>query len=95
MLHRKATLILAAIGLLTVATIVLTPCPGVVGDVELAKSKVKNGMSRDQVRSALGAPHREDCYEWDYSDSIFFRGFRLRVHFGDDGRVTSSECWLD
>ena len=71
MLHRKARLILAAIGLLVLvvcvpilevafdlATFALKSPPGV-GGVELAQSKIKNGMSKDEVRSVLGAPHRD------------------------------------
>ena len=94
MLLRKSTLVLAAIGLLTIATVLLTTRPGV-GDVELAQSKIKNGMTKDQVRSVLGAPHREERYEWEYWNSRLFAGSRLRVHFGEDGQVTSSEWWLD
>jgi hypothetical protein len=106
MLHRRSRLIRAAIRLLALvvcapflaagiwlATVVLTTRPGI-GDVEVAQSKIKNGMSRDEVRSSLGAPHDDRGGEWDYWDSRF-AGSILRVHFGDDDQVTSSEWWLD
>jgi hypothetical protein len=106
MLLRKATLIYAAIGLLVlvlnapfqavgtwIAIVVLTTRPGI-GDVEVAKSKIKNGMSKAEVRSLLGVPHRDRGDEWDYWDSRFV-GSILRVHFGDDGQVASSESWAD
>ena len=107
MLHRKARLILAAIGLLVLvvcvpilevafdlATFALKSPPGI-GGVELAQSKIKNGMSKDEVRSVLGAPHRDRGGEWDYWDSRLFVGSVLRVHFGDDDQVILSEWWLD
>jgi hypothetical protein len=106
MLYLKARLIRAAIGLLMLvvcapflavavwlATVFLTIRPGI-GDVEVAHSQIKKGMSKDEVRSLLGTPHREESYEWDYWNSRFV-GWILRVHFGDGGQVTSSECWGD
>jgi hypothetical protein len=104
-LHRLDPLILVAIGLLTLvicgpfiamglemANVALTTRPGV-GDVALAKSKIKNGMSTDEVRSLLGSPHREETDEWDYWEHKFV-GSVLRVRFGSDDRVTSSEWWV-
>jgi hypothetical protein len=106
MLHRRSRLIRAAIGLLTLVlctpflavaiwlgTVIITIRPGI-GDVEVAQSKIKNGMSKGEVRSVLGAPHRDGEQEWDYWDTRF-AGSILRVHFGEDGQVTSSECWLN
>jgi hypothetical protein len=107
MLHRKARLIRGTIGLLTLVVcgpilvvginltkFTLATPPGV-GDVEVAQSKITNGMSKDEVRSLLGTPHRDRGGEWDYWDSRFFVGSVLRVHFGDDDQVTSSEWWVD
>src|SRR3954465_4149577 len=72
--------------------------PGI-GDPEQAKTKIKNGMTRDEVRSLLGPPHgrgddRQDAIDWTYRCD-FFGGTRFRVHFGPDSRVTSTEWWLD
>ncbi|HTU23601.1 MAG TPA: outer membrane protein assembly factor BamE [Gemmataceae bacterium] len=106
MLHRRTRLIRAAIGCLTLvlctpflavaiwlAAVVLTTGPGI-GDVEVAQSKIKPGMSKHEVRSVLGAPHVDRGNEWDYWDTRF-AGSILRVRFGDDGQLTSSEWWLD
>ncbi|WP_439623810.1 outer membrane protein assembly factor BamE domain-containing protein [Gemmata sp.] len=75
-----------------VAIWLATARPGI-GDVDVAKSKIKNGMTKDQVRSVLGAPH-QDGGTWLYwntrlGDSI------LRVHFGDDHCVISTDCWAN
>jgi len=65
--------------------------PGI-GDVKQAQRKIKDGMSKDEVRALLGSPHREDSDEWDYWSNKFVDCI-LRIHFGPDGRVTDSECW--
>jgi hypothetical protein len=106
MLNRRSRFIRGAVGLLALvlcapilavavwlATVVLTTRPGI-GDVEVAKNKIKNGMSKNEVRSVLGDPHRDRGDEWDYWDTRF-AGSILRVHFGDSDQVTSSEWWLD
>ena len=72
--------------------------PGI-GDPEQAKIKIKNGMTRDEVRSLLGPPHGRDddsqgAIYWTYRCD-FFGGTLFRVHFGPDDRVTSSEWWLN
>jgi outer membrane protein assembly factor BamE (lipoprotein component of BamABCDE complex) len=106
MLHRRAILIRAAIGLL--AVVVCAPflalgtelavftitTPAGVGDVQVANSKIKNGMSKKEVQSVLGAPHRDRGDEWDYWDSRYIVDSVLRIHFGDDDKVTSSEWWV-
>lgn len=72
--------------------------PGI-GEPEQAEIKVKKGMTRDEVSSLLGRPHSpreggdyED--EWLYRCD-FFGGTLFRVYFGPDGRVTSTEWWLN
>jgi hypothetical protein len=65
-----------------------------IGDVERAQSKIAIGMSKDKVRSLLGHPYREEADEWDYWANAFV-GCVLRIHFGPDDCVTSSECWAD
>jgi outer membrane protein assembly factor BamE (lipoprotein component of BamABCDE complex) len=79
----------------SIAAIALTTRPGI-GDVEQAQSKIKNGMSKDEVRSLLGEPHlqgSEGGDEWDYWQTRFVSSI-LRVYFGPDGRVASSEWWV-
>jgi hypothetical protein len=72
--------------------------PTGVGDVDQAESKIKIGMTRDEVRSLLGDPHAQRVCggdlgeEWDYWESIFV-GSVLRVHFGLDERVLATESW--
>jgi outer membrane protein assembly factor BamE (lipoprotein component of BamABCDE complex) len=72
--------------------------PGI-GDPEQATIKIRNGMTKDEVRSLLGPPHgrgddRQDTIDWTYRCD-FFGSTRFRVHFGPDGRVTSTEWWPD
>lgn len=66
-----------------------------VGDAEQAQRKIRVGMSKAEVRAALGRPHRGEGNEWDYWDSALVVGCVLRVHFGDDDRVTDSEWWVN
>jgi hypothetical protein len=73
------------------ATAVLGIPPGV-GDVERANRKIKNGMSKDEVRSMLGIPHVDGGNEWRYWEDRLASSI-LRVQFGPDDRVTSSEWW--
>ena len=70
------------------------PIPSGIGDTETAQAMIKIGMSKEEVRSILGPPNRDDDDQWDYWDSAF-AGSILRVHFGQDNRVTSSEWWLN
>jgi hypothetical protein len=74
------------------ATVVLGTRPGV-GDVGRAQRKIKDGMSKDEVRLMLGIPHVDGGNEWDYWEHRFV-GSILRVHFGPDDRVASSEWWV-
>lgn len=74
-------------------------CRRGIGDVELAQTKIKPGMTKDEVHSLLGRPHRKGEYgqygaEWDYYETIFV-GSVLRINFGVDDRVTSTEWWVD
>lgn len=66
--------------------------PGI-GDVEKAQSKIKTGMTKDEVRSVLGRPHEDEGDEWIYWETRFADA-KLLVRFGDDNRVTSSAWWL-
>ena len=55
--------------------------------------KIKEGMSRDEVRAILGPPHQRkknhDRETWTYwSDA--YDGYAVTVDFGPDGRVTNS-----
>ncbi len=73
--------------------------PGI-GDVERAQSKIAKGMSKEEVRSLLGRPHRQvtdktkTFSQWDYWETVFV-GSVLRIEFGPDDRVTSSAWWVD
>lgn len=73
----------------------ITARPGV-GDVDLAKARIHRGMTKGEVRSVLGLPHREGEYghssEWDYWEHAFV-GSVLRIEFGPDDRVTSRYTW--
>jgi SmpA / OmlA family len=105
MRHRTKLFLLGAIGLLflvvaggpywcmaiDIGIAVLTTRAGV-GDVEKARARIEGGMTRDEVRSLLGRPHREDDVAWDYWETIFV-GSVLRIHFGADGRVKYCESW--
>jgi hypothetical protein len=75
-----------------VAIWLATERPGI-GDVEVAQGKIKNGMTRDEVRSVLGAPHQGGG-TWLYWGTRL-RGRVLRVHFGDDDYVSSTDCWAN
>ena len=67
--------------------------PGI-GDVERAKSKIEPGMTKDEVRAVLGGPHRQETDQWTYWDSSIVLGSVLRIRFGPDDRVTSSDWWV-
>jgi hypothetical protein len=72
--------------------------PGI-GDPEEAKIKIKEGMTKEEVRALLGRPHwprdgSESGDQWTYRCD-FGGGTRFRVYFGRDGRVTHREWWLD
>ena len=72
--------------------------PGI-GEPEQAKTKIKNGMTKDEVRSILGRPHSpkdgEDYEdEWTYRCD-FFGGTVFRVCFGSGDCVTYTEWWLN
>jgi outer membrane protein assembly factor BamE (lipoprotein component of BamABCDE complex) len=72
--------------------------PGIGYPPEQHKDKIKEGMTRYEVRSLLGSPHGRDDSEsaiyWTYRCD-FFGGALFRVHFGPNDRVTSTEWWLN
>jgi hypothetical protein len=75
--------------------------PGI-GSVERAKSKIKTGMTKDEVRALLGRPHvelmaipdRDLMEEWLYYDSRWLVGSKLSIGFGCDDRVIWISTWL-
>src|SRR5436190_3833836 len=103
MLRRMFRRVLCVVGLVVCAPFLylgvyaLSTRPGI-GHVEKAQTKIKPGMSMEEVRSFPGKPHREPpggpAYaEWDYWSSRFVDCI-LRIYFGPDGRVTGSEWWV-
>lgn len=63
-----------------------------IGPVEQAQTKIKVGMTKEEVRSLFGLPHQQEKDEWEYFETeTLFGGSGLRVHFGRDGLVTKSE----
>lgn len=70
----------------------ITGPPGI-GDVGYANSKIKIGMTKAEVRALLGTPHRQCQDEWSYWETRLGCGNILRVSFGDDQQVISSEGW--
>lgn len=73
-------------------------------DTDQAKLMIKEGMTKDEVRSLLGRPREvitgrisfrgERGDAWDYW-STPFGGSILRVQFGRDGRVIERYSWVD
>jgi hypothetical protein len=80
-----------------IGSLAFVPLPFVywgVGDTDQAMLKIKEGMTRDEVRSLLGEPHEAhvfgDC--WLYWEGWPSSGSLLHVHFGPDGRVDERYC---
>jgi outer membrane protein assembly factor BamE (lipoprotein component of BamABCDE complex) len=67
--------------------------PGI-GDVQHAHDQIEMGMTKGEVRSLLGHPHREEADEWDYYQTIFVSSI-LRINFGPDGRVVEKQWWVN
>jgi outer membrane protein assembly factor BamE (lipoprotein component of BamABCDE complex) len=101
---RKNAAVRLGVSLLILFAFVAFSCTGLldlrpsIGDVEQAQTKIKPGMTKDEVRAVLGRPHRQGEYgqygtEWDYWETMFV-GSVLRVYFGPDGRVRGSQWWV-
>jgi outer membrane protein assembly factor BamE (lipoprotein component of BamABCDE complex) len=103
MRYRFHLLILIACGTIlyvsiTVAALGITSTdlrPGIGYPPEQHMITIKEGMTKEKVRSLLGAPHWNGACggdEWDYKCD-FFGGTKFRVYFGPDDRVTDREWW--
>ncbi len=69
--------------------------PGIGHPPEKHMETIQVGMTKGEVRAALGRPHRTGSCggdEWDYRCD-FFEGSTFRVYFGADGRVARREWW--
>src|SRR5262249_18717265 len=72
-----------------------------IGDVEKAESKIRCGMTTDEVRSLLGCPHEvigvtisyagTRGEEWHYWETPL-GGNIFKVHFGPDNCVDERYC---